>query len=123
MVLLTINTTDVTAYIDKQNYNMNVADVFEEWVDGNHITHRVVTRQRRSGTVMAGFKSSTDLNTFLSTLSNAKTSGGYYPITAYINNTNASDTFNAFIDFTTTAKWDWLNDREWHSVTLTITEI
>lgn len=120
--LLTIGSTDITGSIDIQNYTMNKEAVYESWMDGNWQEHRVVSRQRITGRAQAGFRNATDLASFMSTLAGAQQADGYYSVTAYINNTGTTETFNAFIEMTATVKWDFLNNRRWHVLTLTITQ-
>lgn len=122
MVLLKIGLTDITAYLDKQNFQMNKVDVGEAWTDGNGVDHRNVVRTRTSGKAVAGFSKAADFAGFCSLLSDEKETDGYYSVTAYINNTGTTETFEAFIDVTTSTKWDWVNSRQWHTVTLQIVE-
>lgn len=121
-VFFKIGTTDLTSYVDIQNYNVNEEDVFEEWQDGNWITHRVSIRKRKAGTVVLGFKKATDFTTFVGLLTSQRNVNGYYPVTAYINNTGTTETFNAFIDTQNESKWDLLNTRQWQVQTLAIAE-
>lgn len=122
MVFFKIGNTDLTQYVDIQNYDINEESVFEEWQDGNWVTHRVSIRTRKSGTVVLGFKTVSDFNTFVSLLSSQRNADGYYSVTAYINNTGATATFNAFVDTQNAAKWDLLNNRQWLVQTLTVFE-
>ena len=121
MSFLTIGSTDCSAWVDKQSYEMNSEDVFETWTDANWVDHRVVVRQRIRGKVKLGFSSAADFATFTALLSSARQADGYYNVTAYVNNTGATATFNAFIDPTDENKWDLLNSRQWQVQTLTIT--
>lgn len=118
-----IGTTDLTAYADIQNYEMNRADVYTSWTDGNWRDHRVIARQRVSGKVKLGFSSATDFSGLMTLLSTAKNANGYYSVTAYINNTGTTETINAFIDTKDADKWDTLNGRQWQVMTLTVTEV
>lgn len=122
MILLKIGNTDVTAWIDRQNFQMNRADVFETWTDGNGIDHRNISRTRYSGKAAIGFSKAADFSAFCTLLANEKQADGYFSVTAYVNNTGTTETFQAFIDITATAKWDWTNGRQWQTMTLTITQ-
>lgn len=117
----TINTTDLTAFADIQNYEMNREDVYTSWTDGNWTDHRVIARQRIRGKVKLGFSKATDFASFMTLLGSAKTANGYYPVTAYVNNTGTVETFNAFIDVSDSDKWDTVNGRQWQVATLTVT--
>lgn len=122
MILLKIGGTDITEYIDRQNFSMNKADVGDAWTDGNGIEHRIIIRTRISGKAVAGFSQATDFASFCNLLTTARHEDGYYSVMAYINNTGTTETFGAFLDVVTNSKWDWANNRQWHTVTLKITE-
>lgn len=116
-----IGSTDVTAFVDIQNYKMNSEDVYSTWTDGNKVDHRVITRQRIRGEVKLGFAKATDFSSFMTLLGTARTADGYYPVTAYVQNTGTTPTFNAFLDTSDTDKWDIVNGRQWQVVTVTVT--
>lgn len=120
-VFLKIGTTDVSQYLDIQNYAMNAVDVYEEWTDGNWVDHRVINRQRITGKVSAGFSSESNYAAFISLLSSARDAEGYYPVTAFVINKGAAVTFDAFIDTEGSARWDLKNGRQWLVIPLTIT--
>lgn len=120
-VSFSINTTDLTAFVDIQNYDMQREDVYTSWTDGNWTDHRVIARTRIRGKVKLGFASATDFASFMTLLGTAKNANGYYPVTAYVNNTGTTETFNAFIDVSDSDKWDTVNGRQWQAATLTVT--
>lgn len=122
-VFFKIDTTDITDYIDVQSYAVNREDVFEEWEDGNWITHRVIARTRYTGSFQAGFASAADFTAFMTLLSTKKNADGYYPVTAYINNTGTTETFNAFLDVANDDdKWDAKHSRQWQVSTVAVTQ-
>lgn len=122
MIFLKIGDINLSAFVNKQKYEINSADVYDVWTDGNGIDHRVITRQRISGTVKIGYRNHEDYQAFVDLLASERDSEGYYTVMAYVNNTNEHETFNAYIDTVTSAKWDFVNGREWHEITMTITE-
>ena len=123
MILLKLGSTDVTGWVDRQNFEMDCQDVYESWTDGNGVTHRNFTRTRISGRAKLGFTSAADFASFQTALAAAKNVNGYYTVTAYVNNLGSSETFNAYIDIAASAaKWDWTNSRRWTALTLTITQ-
>lgn len=122
MVFFQIGSTDLTDYADIQNYNVNQEDVFEEWTDGNYVTHRVVTRTRISGTVKLGFKDAVAWAAFQTLLTSQRNINGYYPVTLYVNNTGDTVTTNVFLDTTNATKWDMVNSKFWRVQTVTITQ-
>lgn len=117
-----INNTDLTPYMDFQSYEMNSVPVIREWTDGNMIEHRDTIRNRRAGGFRLAFFSGTDLNAFLTLLSNAIQPNGFYNVTAFVQNTNTTDTFEAFITYEAEAKWDFVNGRECRTVTCSVRE-
>ena len=122
-VFFKIGTTDLTDYVDVQTYAVNREDVYDSWTDGNWIEHRVIARQRRSGTFSLGFATAAAFSAWTTLLASAKTAGGYYAVTAYINNTGATDTFNAFLDVSNPEdKWDLAHSRLWLVASVTLTE-
>lgn len=122
LVLLNIGGTDLTSYIDKQNYDVNTADVFEEWTDANHIKHRHIIRTRLSGTISIGFKSSTDVSNFLTLLSNNVQSGGYYNASIFSNDDNTLHSAEIFIDGVSQIRRDAAENRIWQTYELTVEE-
>lgn len=122
MVLFKIGTTDITSRLDTRKYVINKQPVYDEWTDGNGIEHRVKLRDQISGSIVAGFSSQADLTTFLTLLSSSITADGYFAVTAYVVNTDTSETFNAFLDYTASAKWDFVNSRQWHTLTIKVTQ-
>lgn len=119
-----IDTTDLSAYVDVQNYAVNLQDVYGEWEDGNWTTHRVVARTRCSGTFQLGFSSAADFSAFITLLATKKNVNGYYPVTFYVNNVGGTRTCNAFLDVVNEEdKWDAKNSRQWQVCSVTLTEV
>lgn len=122
MVFLKIGNHDLTPYTDIQNFEVNQADEYTTWVDGNHVEHREVMRTRIEGKVKVGFRFAEELDDFYSALAANVQQGGYYPVTAYVQNTAQTVTFNAFIETTAKSKFDLPGYRFWKEVELTIKE-
>lgn len=120
MSFLTIGSTDCSQWVDKQTYAINSEDVYETWTDANWVDHRVIVRQRVRGTVKLGFASAVDFASFTALLESARQADGFYSVTAYVSNTGATVTFDAYIDAKDETKWDLANSRQWHVQTLTI---
>lgn len=122
MVFFKIGSTDLTAYADIQNYNINKADVFQNWTDGNWVDHRDMVRTRITGTILLGFKTAASWSAFLALLTSQRNAAGFYPVTVYVNNTGTTETIDAFLDMTNATKWDLVNDRFWRVQTVTVTQ-
>ena len=122
-VFFKIGTTDLTDFVDVQTYAVNREDVYDSWTDGNWIDHRVIARQRRTGTFSLGFATAADFAAWTALLASAKAAGGYYAVTAYINNTGATDSFSAFLDVSNDGDaWDLAHSRHWLVAKVTLTE-
>lgn len=122
MMFFKIGSTDLSQYADIQNYNINEADVFQSWTDGNWIDHRDMVRTRITGTVLLGFKTAASWSAFQTLLASQRNAAGYYPVTLYVNNTGTTETIDAFLDMTNATKWDLVNDRFWRVQTVKVTE-
>lgn len=120
--LFKINATDLTAYEDTSKHNVNKADVFDNWTDGNWIDHRTISRTRITGTVVLNFPRTANYTSFLTLMSTERNSDGYYPITVYCSNTGTTETINAFLDFVGDTKWDVTAPIVHQSVTIQITQ-
>ena len=120
--LFKISTTDLTKYEDTTKHSVNRADIYEEWTDGNWITHREIARTRVSGSVTLNFAKETDFSNFISLLTSARNANGYYPITVWCSNTNTTETINAFLDVSGDTKWDVTVPRKHHAVTIGISQ-
>lgn len=116
-----IGGTDVTAYVDIQNYNVNKAEVLDEWTDGNRAIHRVVARTRVKGSFAVGFSRQADLDAFLA-LAAAKNVDGTVSCTAFCNNSNSTEAISAYLDLSGSGKWDLVNGRQWQIVNVEVTE-
>lgn len=119
--LFTIGSTDLTKWEQTDVHDVNRTDVFEEWTDGNWITHRVIARTRISGSVTMSFSRETDFTNFMSLMTSQRNANGYYPITVWCNNTNTSETLNAFLDISGDTKWDVTSPIKHNTITVAIT--
>lgn len=119
---LKIGSTDLSGYVDRQKFDMNREDVYEEWTDGNWVNHRVIARTRIHGAVRLGFRDLTDYDAFLGLLSTARTQNGSYSVSVFVNNLNAEQPIEAHIDVTSTVRWNATLSRQWVEATLEVTE-
>lgn len=122
ITLFKIGNTDLTGYVDIQNYDVQKEPVYEEWTDGNYIKHRNIVRTRIKGKIKVGFRSSAEVSAFLSVLTNNVQAGGYYPASVFSNDDNTLNTANIFISDDAEIKRDLTNNRVWHAYTLEIEE-
>jgi len=115
---------DMTAYADIQNINLNRADVFQTWTDGNWNERRVKVRTKISGSVQLGFASESTYRSFLTALAAAAAAStdGTVKLKAYVNNVENVCEFFAYVDTVGAGKWDLLNSRQWQTLALNISE-
>lgn len=121
-VLFKINTTDLTQWVDRENFNCNKTDVFQDWTDGNWVSHRDVVRTQITGSLNLRFPKEADFTAFKTLLSTARNANGYYPITIWCSTTQAEETINAFLDISAVTRWDVTCPRVWRGVTVAVTE-
>ena len=120
--LFKISTTDLTKWENTEKHNVIKSEVFEEWTDGNWITHRVVTRTKIAGSVELSFSRQNDFSAFMTLLSTARDADSYYPITVVCSNTGTTETVNAFLDITGETNWDVTAPIKNHTIVVTISQ-
>ena len=120
--LFKIDTTDLTPWEKTSEHEANKTEVWEEWTDGNLVTHRVVSRTRVTGKVILNFSRLTDYTAFLTLLSTKRNVNGYYPVSVYCSNTDTLETVTAFLDVSGDTKFDVTAPIKHYSVTISITE-
>ena len=120
--LFKIDTTDLTPWEKTSEHEANKTEVWEEWTDGNLVTHRVVSRTRVTGKVILNFSRLTDYTAFLTLLFTKRNVNGYYPVSIYCSNTDTLETVNAFLDVSGDTQFDVTAPIKHYSVTISITE-
>lgn len=115
-----IGLNDLTPYMDYQKYSMNNVPVYQTWTDGNVIEHRNSIRTRIEGSFQLIYTSTADFNSFLTLMSSAIQSNGYYSVSAYVQNTNSTESFEAFIEYDSESRFDFTNSREYHLVKMKV---
>ena len=120
--LFKIDTTDLTPWEKTSEHDANKTEVWEEWTDGNLVTHRVVSRTRVTGKVILNFSRLTDYTAFLTLLFTKRNVNGYYPVSIYCSNTDTLETVNAFLDVSGDTQFDVTAPIKHYSVTISITE-
>jgi hypothetical protein len=115
-----IGLNDLTPYMDYQKYSMNNVPVYQTWTDGNMIEHRNSIRTRIEGSFQLIYTSTADFNSFLTLMSSAIQSNGYYSVSAYVQNTNSTESFEAFIEYDSESRFDFTNSREYHLVKMKV---
>lgn len=97
MILFSINGKDYTNNILNDSFEVLDEEIFNEWVDGNHTTHRDLLRSKASGTFKMMFRRLEEYEEFINRLHDSKTRGGYVVAVVHCNNTNDSKNCNLFI--------------------------
>lgn len=108
-----LNTTDYSAYVVAEDYNVNLKPIYQEWTDGGQVKHRDIVAKKLQGTFQMYFATATALQTFLTALANCKTTANTYPVQLKANNDTLASfqtSTNVFLDFEPVrkrnAKWD-----------------
>lgn len=120
--LFKVGSTDLTPWEKTENHAVNREDIFEEWIDGDWITHRVIARTRVSGTVQLSFGSQADFADFMALMTSARDADGYYPVSVWCSNTNTLESINAFLDIEGETKWDVTAPIKHNTIAVTITQ-
>lgn len=120
-----LNDVDYSDYVVASDYNINLKDVFQEWVDGGQVKHRDVVAQKLQGTFQMYFTTSTELQTFLTALANCKTSANTYPVKMKANNKTVASlqsSRNVFLDFEPVRKRDQGGANRYDIIEVTVEE-
>ena len=122
-VQVKIGTTDVTEFVNYQDYKMQKQDVVTSWTDGNWRDRQTIARTRISGTFKVGFRTVTDFESFLALLAaNRDPDEGFYDMTVYVSNTGEIAQIDAYLELVGEAKWDLVNGRQWIVQTISVEE-
>lgn len=115
--------TDLSGYINIQEYAVNKTELFEEWQDADYDLHRVHVGDRVQGTFTLGFDSKSDLTTVVGYLSSYRDSDNQIWVKAYCHNTGAQETVLAYLDYVGAGSWDQTNSRQWLTLDVTVTGV
>lgn len=91
---------DITNYIVTGSYNVNAADQYESWQDGNRREHRVIIRSKVSGSFEIGCCDKTiTLSDFLDAW-NSAVDNGVVTMGCTVLNTGTFEALEAYYDIT-----------------------
>lgn len=79
-------------------HGVNSYDIYNEWVDGNHQTHRDVYRKKISGALALTFLTETDYVAFVNAYNRA-TVDGLTSLTVWVNNIHQEKEIKAYCMF------------------------
>lgn len=96
MIYATLNGTDITRFIDKETYQVNSEQLYEEWQNANFVSVRIPIRKRISGKFNIRCGNRSQYSDFL-TLLNAATVNGVTTIGVYVQNDNQFEAINAYV--------------------------
>ena len=98
MILATVNSTDITRYIDKDTYQVNSEDVYESWQNANFVEKRVFVRKRVEGKFEIRCGKGLTLASFISNWE-AAVSNDVVTMGVFVQNTNSFEAIEAFYSF------------------------
>lgn len=84
-----IGNVDYTSLIKSPDYDVNIENITETWVDGNYVNHTSIIRTRITGTVRMVLNK-TQYQQLLTDLETAKTAPGIYTLGVHINNSTTA---------------------------------
>lgn len=102
MAMFIIGANDYSNRVIAGAYSVYSEDIYKEWVDGNHKTHRNIVASKLRGSFDVMFKSIEEYNSFLSVVNSNKTDSGAVAVSLKANNkVEGSDlvTSNCFLSF------------------------
>ena len=109
-MLVSVNGTDITPYINPKTYSMNADDNYESWNDGNNVEHRIYTRAKVKGSFMVALYGQNNMQTedFLA-LWNGAVNNHVLTILVFVQNTNSMEAINAYYKFEGTFHREMIN--------------
>lgn len=107
-VIFKLNNVDYSSHVVAEAYQVNLKDVYQEWVDGGQVKHKDVIGRKLAGKFNMYFNGTSELQTFITALSNCKTIDNTYPVQLKANNSSVTALLsrNVFIDYEPVRKRD-----------------
>lgn len=121
-ILFRIGNADFTPWVKSDTYNVDRADVYQEWTDGNWHDHREVARTRITGSFSLSFARAADFQAFIAALASERNANNYYSVTVFPASVGAVQTIDAFLDYKGSTKWDVTCPRKWQGGTVAVFE-
>lgn len=121
MILVTINSKDVTRYIDKDTYQVNSEDVYESWQNGYFREIRIPVRKRVKGSFTIRCGNGLTYAAFLADL-NAVTSDSLATMGVFVMNDNAFKAINTYYKLSGVKHVELSNGGFYDEVTVEIEE-
>ena len=121
--LFKVNTTDYSANIIADSYQVKQGDVYKTYEDANGNTHRRFIRKKVTGKFKMFFRTLTDFNSFISTIATYQSTTNFsVPVTVYDNYGGTALTINAFVDLNPTITLDGTMSEYMETFEVTIEE-
>ena len=105
MTILEINGVDFSEYVVQKTYKIQNNTEYAEWVDGNRISHRTITRKKAGGTFNMTFTTEAAYAAFQAALQAATVPDGYTQLTLYASNDHQLLQIDAFVTISTKTVW------------------
>lgn len=122
-MLVSVNGVDITKYISPKSYKMNAEKVYESWLDGNYVEHRIYTREKVSGSFQIALFGLDNMDTqaFID-LWNGAVDNEVVTILVFVQNTNKMEALNAYYEFDGKAHREMINGNYCDILTVSIQE-
>lgn len=102
MILFKIGSNDYTNNILNETYAVKDEIIYNEWTDGNYISHRDILRNKVAGAFVMRFRRLEEYESFIQTLNSSRTAEGYNICSIHCNNTHSLKNCNLFISIDST---------------------
>lgn len=122
-MLVMVNNTDITEYINKKTYKMNAEKSYESWLDGNYREHRIYTRTKIEGSFEVALYGKNNMLTqnFLD-LWNGAVNNEIVTMGVFVQNTNKFEMIEAYFEFDGKAHREMINGNYCDILTIKIIE-
>lgn len=121
--LVIVNNTDITPYIDWESYNVIEEQMYESWLDGNYVEHRIYTRSHMKGSFrvwLCGIDGM-DIDAFMELWKGA-TENHVTTMAVYDKVNNKMQAINAYCKMTPSDHKEMINGKYFDVVTIEVNE-
>lgn len=121
MTLATVNSVDITKYIDKDTYAVNAEDMYESWRNANFVEQRIYIRSRVSGSFTIKCGKGLTYSDFLTNW-NAAVEDRVVTLGVFVQNKNTMEAIEAYYSFEGQRHVELDNGAYYDEVTVNIEE-
>lgn len=97
MAIFKIKTTDCSAHVVAESFNINRLPIYKEWTDAGNYTHRDIIDYKIQGSMLMYFKDTTELQSFITLIENSKEPDETIPVSIKCNNYQIVNLTSAYV--------------------------